>query len=125
MEAAKLKRESSDLHQQASLKFQAAQKKVKLLNKSLKGAILKSRFAIFTVFVVLYVLYTASTDIKILCVFRGYFELTAALNRQLDVSFWLTKYLFLLKRLKRKTRMLESHSSQEKQEMYYSSMIHF
>ena len=46
MEAAKLKRESSDSHQQASLNFQAAQKKVKLLNKSLKGAILKSRLAV-------------------------------------------------------------------------------
>ncbi|XP_028397721.1 SH3 domain-binding protein 5-like isoform X2 [Dendronephthya gigantea] len=57
MEAAKLKRQSSDSHQQASLTFQAAQKKVKELNKNLKGAILKS---------------------------RGYFELTAALNRQLD-----------------------------------------
>lgn len=46
MEAAKLKRDSSDLHQQASLKFQAAQKKVKELNKNLKGAILKSRLGI-------------------------------------------------------------------------------
>ena len=43
MEAAKLKRESSNMHQQASLNFQTAQKKVKELNKGLKGAILKSR----------------------------------------------------------------------------------
>ena len=43
MEAARLKRESSDSHHQASLNFQAAQKKVKEQNKNLKGAILKSR----------------------------------------------------------------------------------
>jgi hypothetical protein len=46
MEAAKLKRESNDSHQQASFNFQAAQKKVKQLNRSLKGAILKSRLEI-------------------------------------------------------------------------------
>lgn len=50
MEAAKLKRESSDSHQQASLTLQAAQKKVKELNKNLKGAILKSRWeSVYTV----------------------------------------------------------------------------
>ena len=43
MEAGKLKRESSDTHQQSSQTFQVAQEKVKKLNKGLKGAILKSR----------------------------------------------------------------------------------
>lgn len=43
MEAARLKRESSESHHRASLNFEAAQKKVKEQNKKLKGAILKSR----------------------------------------------------------------------------------
>jgi hypothetical protein len=46
MEAAKLKRESSDSHQRVSLHFQVTQKKVKELNRNLKGAILKSRLGI-------------------------------------------------------------------------------
>ena len=49
MEAAKLKRESSNMQQQASLNFQTAQKKVKELNKGLKGAILKSRWVFRTI----------------------------------------------------------------------------
>ncbi|XP_046847062.1 SH3 domain-binding protein 5-like [Xenia sp. Carnegie-2017] len=58
MEAAELKRESSCSHHQATTNFQTLQKKVKEMNKNLRGAILKS---------------------------RGYFELKAASNRQLEL----------------------------------------